>query len=53
MFQIRRMCFIKLVNNSQSYHKSSVHLCHQEFVEQSQHFLTSMFYTVTVVQKSF
>jgi len=40
MFQIRRMCFLKSVNNSQSYHKSSAQLCHQELVEQVQHFKT-------------
>ena len=28
--------FFKSVNNSQSYHKSSVQLCHQELVEQMQ-----------------
>jgi len=30
MFQIRRMFFFKLVNNSQSYRKSSGQLCHRE-----------------------
>jgi len=32
--------FFKSVNNSQSYHKSSVQLCHQELVEQMQLFKT-------------
>jgi len=43
--------FIKSVNNSQSHHKSSAQLCHQELVEQLQHFLTFMFHTV--VQQGF
>jgi len=43
--------FIKSVNNSQSHHKSSAQLCHQELVEQLQHFLTFMFQTV--VQQGF
>jgi len=34
--------FFKLVNNSQSRHKSSAQPCHQELVEQLQHF--SKFY---------
>jgi len=28
--------FFKLVNNSQSYHKSSAKLCHQELIQQMQ-----------------
>jgi len=43
--------FIKSVNNLQSHHKSSAQLCHQELVEQLQHFLTFMFQTV--VQQGF
>jgi len=36
----KNVCFFfKLVNNSQSYHKSWAQLCHQELVEQLQHFL--------------
>jgi len=38
--------FFKSVNNSQRYHKSLAQLCHQEFVEQLQHFETFMFHTV-------
>jgi len=30
--------FLKLVNNSQSHYKSSAQPCHQELVEQLQHF---------------
>jgi len=43
MFQIRRMCFS---NRFQSYHKSLAQLCHQELVEQLQHFETFTFQTV-------
>jgi len=32
--------FFKSVDNSQSYYKSSAQLCHQELVEQLQHFKT-------------
>jgi len=38
--------FFKSVNNSQSYYKSSAQLCHQELVEQLQHFKTFMFHMV-------
>jgi len=40
-----------LVNNSQSHHKSSAQLCHQELVEQLQHFLNFMCHMV--VQQGF
>jgi len=43
--------FFKSVNDSQSYRKSSAQLCHQELVEQLQHFLTFVFHTV--VQQDF
>jgi len=33
------MFFFKLVNNSQSDHNSSAQRCHQELVEQLQHFI--------------
>jgi len=39
-------CVSKLVNNSQSHHKSAAQLCHQELVEQLQHFYSLMFHTV-------
>jgi len=45
MFQIRRMCF----SNQLTIHKviiNSAQLCHQELVEQLQHFYTFMFHTV-------
>jgi len=50
MFQFVEYVFTS-VNNSQRYHKSSAQLCHQELVEQLQHFKTSAFHTV--VQRGF
>jgi len=38
--------FFKSVNNLQSYRKSLARLCHQELLEQLQHFKTFMFHTV-------
>jgi len=38
--------FFKSLNNSQTYHKSLAQLCHQELVEQLQHFKTFMFHKV-------
>jgi len=46
MFQIRRMCFFKSVNNSQTYDKSLALLCHQELAEQMHFFKFFMFHTV-------
>jgi len=43
--------FFELLNNSESHHKSSAHLCQQELVEQLQLFKNFMFHAV--VQQTF